>query len=353
MKPSEILRLTQLQEKKDSGEALTAMEESFYKTLKVKEIQYRKEQMKNGGNGGNDPGRGNPESTAPNPGADSSTSGEEGGSGRSGGNSGGTPDRRTGILAENDPRGTDRTSTNSGEFPDGNGNGSGNPDGSSNPRNHEGEGENGRSRRNRGRIERSRPDGGTAGGTADGAEENKQTRIHEEPSILIPAPEPVPVPAKSSRKKAGRKAPSPVVGSENLSNILMAGFAMIAGLSNRPHWAITDKEATSISDPLEKVLADMSPKQIEIIDKYSAPVMLGMAVAGVVVPRVMIDLETNKQKRGTKGTINNVKVETESSPNAVGGNASESGGSTPDVGGTRPDASTDFAHLFTERNSPI
>jgi hypothetical protein len=113
---------------------------------------------------------------------------------------------------------------------------------------------------------------------------------------------------KPKRKKAPNKK-STELDADTLSALIQSGFSLIANVSGRPHWEVSEEEADAVADPLDKILDNLTTKQKKAIEKYSAPVMLAGAIAGIVVPRIMTDLYTAKRKKQGKGVVTNVRNE--------------------------------------------
>ena len=132
-------------------------------------------------------------------------------------------------------------------------------------------------------------DRGSESGSGDSRTPGEAGRL----SDLIPNPEVTPR-RKAGKKPTSKKAVGGGTDTDTLSALLMAGFSLIASVTSRPHWVITEDEAEKIASPMETIFADIPAKQKKIIEKYTAPMVLSAAVASVVIPRVMIDIETKK-----------------------------------------------------------
>lgn len=151
-----------------------------------------------------------------------------------------------------------------------------------------------------------RDDRRTETGRIDGSAEHSSGESDENEKINISGVTNVkPKDIKPKRKKAPSKKTNEL-DADVLSALIQSGFSLIAGISSRKHWEVSEEEANTIADPLEKILDNMTAKQKKAIEKYSAPIMLAGAVAGIVVPRVMVDIYLIKNK---KGVVPNVRSE--------------------------------------------
>lgn len=124
------------------------------------------------------------------------------------------------------------------------------------------------------------------------------------------------------RKKATNKKKSNELDADMISALLTSGFGLIAKATARPHWEITEDEADSVAEPMEFLIDNMTAKQKKAIEKYSNPIMLASAVAGIVVPRIMIDMALMKQSKRPKEVASNVRTENTLEANIDGGSQS-------------------------------
>jgi len=286
MRVSEIERLRVLRTKKDTGAVLTARENE---TLTKLEDLERKEIEKNGINGSrkNSSGSGNQ--------PDQGGSNEQGERNQPSTSDPGNTDKVGSPRIE--PISDNReTAGNSGNLDDPNGSNRG---------------------ENNGCEEFGGSESGIDGGTENRGEEGtgeEEGQRNSKPIILNTA---APIQSvKAVRKKAApkEKVPvnNPIVNSELdfIAIILQTGFSTIATVTARDHWAITQDEATSVSTPLAKMFDQLDKVQKKKLEKYINPVMLASAVAGIVIPRLMVDLANSKQGVKYIGTKTEVKVDT-------------------------------------------
>lgn len=107
---------------------------------------------------------------------------------------------------------------------------------------------------------------------------------------------------KVGKPQKSKKATGGALDTDSISDILMAGFGLISILSKKDHWQITKDEAESIAAPIETMLASIPAKTKAQIEKLTAPAILGAAIAGVVMPRIIIDMTDRKRGIPTHGT---------------------------------------------------
>lgn len=100
---------------------------------------------------------------------------------------------------------------------------------------------------------------------------------------------------KSSKKKKDEGLTTDVLGA-----VIQSGFGLIASVSKRKHWEISNDEAIAVAEPSMKIIDNLTAKQKKVIEKYSAPMMLASAVAGITIPRILTDREYSKYKRTLK-----------------------------------------------------
>lgn len=143
---------------------------------------------------------------------------------------------------------------------------------------------------------------------------------------------------KPNRKKAANnKNKKNELDSDMIAALLTSGFGLIANASGRRHWEITEDEAESVAVPMGYLIENMTAKQKKMIEKYSNPVMLASAVAGIVVPRIMIDIALMKhgqtKKRGAFVNVDSqreikVNIGADTQTDIRVGSVSDDGGDT-------------------------
>lgn len=188
---------------------------------------------------------------------------------------------------------------------------------------------------------RDRGDQGGTNGNENGGSDNpgeEKTLIRGKTSNLIPDTN-----IKPQRKRKKNQVENPVVNNELdfIAIVLQSGFSMIANVTNRSYWNITEDEATSVSVPLTKMFDSLDKVQKKKFEKYINPVMLGSAIAGIVVPRVMRDMKEGGQygKRKTFGNNRSVNQNNDNGDTKAGSEA----GNANIVKTANTDISTIFA----------
>lgn len=112
----------------------------------------------------------------------------------------------------------------------------------------------------------------------------------------VGSPKPIKAKVNSKKKQTGKE-----ITPENLyAAILQTGFGTIAMVTAKPHWNIAEDEAQSVAEPLSKMLDGMSNANKKKLEKMTNPIMLGAAVLGIVVPRIMVDMA---QMKGAKKIV--------------------------------------------------
>lgn len=110
------------------------------------------------------------------------------------------------------------------------------------------------------------------------------------------------------KKVNKKKASEPVVDNATI-NMLIATLSTV--VSSRPdceHWALSEKEINSISEPLSKMLQEYDA--FSNIGQYSNQIALVMACVTVFMPRVFISLNKVKEKKKNVITGNRTDVST-------------------------------------------
>ena len=132
-------------------------------------------------------------------------------------------------------------------------------------------------------------------------EAQKDTQIKEQP--------------KPKRKK---KEPDPVIGSSEISSLIVSVFSIIASRPGMEHWAISDKEAKTVADPLSQILAENNV--LEKTGVNGSYILLVMAAAGIILPRLFITLQVKEPKRKEVLDVDKTR---KADPNGGSGNGSD------------------------------
>lgn len=114
-------------------------------------------------------------------------------------------------------------------------------------------------------------------------EKEKREAQNKEPNKEQPKPK---------RKK---KEPDPVIGSTEISSLIVSVFSIIASRPGMEHWSISEKEAKTVADPLSQILAENNV--LEKTGVNGSYILLVMAAAGIILPRLFITLQVKEPKR--------------------------------------------------------
>jgi hypothetical protein len=100
--------------------------------------------------------------------------------------------------------------------------------------------------------------------------------------------------AAGKSKETSKKDSGDITDADTLATIIQSGFALIAGMTNRRHWNVTSQEALTIATPASSMIQKLTAAQKKKINQITAPLILGAAIASVVVPRVLEDMQYAK-----------------------------------------------------------
>jgi hypothetical protein len=96
-------------------------------------------------------------------------------------------------------------------------------------------------------------------------------------------------PKKSTQKKSG-------LTKENLSAILKSTSDVVGNRDGWDMWKLDEKECSQIAEPLAKIMQRSSYLE-KVTDEYGDYIALVIALSVVVLPRVMMQLKQNKEKK--------------------------------------------------------
>lgn len=132
-----------------------------------------------------------------------------------------------------------------------------------------------------------------------------KTRTQEEGSIGIPVLEPTEnqgaIPTPQTTGKVGRppKKSTTVKKAEELAQLTTSiqmltctGFGVYAGIAHKPIWIVTPEEAQPVAEPAARIVDRMGYS--ETTSKYTDYLMLMAGVAGIVIPRVLLEGQNKK-----------------------------------------------------------
>lgn len=144
--------------------------------------------------------------------------------------------------------------------------------------------------------------GNTDNGNGSTASSENNEKIVSEKSTVLKKPKDIKPNKAAGKAKDGKKDSGDITDPETLSVILQSGFALLAGVIRRKHWNIEEDEALTIATPASTMIQKLTAAQKKKINQLTAPIVLGSAIASVVLPRLMIDLAMSK---GAKANGNN------------------------------------------------
>lgn len=128
---------------------------------------------------------------------------------------------------------------------------------------------------------------------ATGTEEKKLPGMV---NVEVPTPGEPKQAKKAPPKKKYKPKPKPILHGDNLEQILRTVSDIV---SNRPGyeiWKLDEKEITQLAEPLANVFARSSYLE-KITDEYGDYVALIIAVGMIVIPRLIIQMKQNNEKR--------------------------------------------------------
>jgi hypothetical protein len=164
---------------------------------------------------------------------------------------------------------------------------------------------------------------GDNGNTRTASGGNDQEKLSQK-STLVKPKDVKPSKAVGKSKTVSKKDSGDITDAETLAVILQSGFALLAGVTRRSHWNIDEEEALTIASPASTMIQKLTTAQKKKINQLTAPIVLGSAIASVVLPRLMIDLSMSK---GVKTNARNQQQVSTVQQTAIPSNNSESGNS--------------------------
>lgn len=98
------------------------------------------------------------------------------------------------------------------------------------------------------------------------------------------------------RKVRGKAKEQPeVIDKASLNMVVASLSAIVASRPNCEHWALTETEINSITDPLSKMLAES--EAFANLGQYSNQIALVMACVTIIVPRMIISIQKSKEMK--------------------------------------------------------
>ena len=132
-------------------------------------------------------------------------------------------------------------------------------------------------------------EGGNPAATATGEKGKRVRKAREVPAVITPS-EPVPQPpasAEKPRKAKPAKADPTIVA----ALVAVTGTGMtITGklLGDERTWTPVGNELVNVAEPAARIIERFAAT--ETVSKYADYVALGMAVAGIIIPRVLLTM---------------------------------------------------------------
>ncbi len=157
-------------------------------------------------------------------------------------------------------------------------------------------------------------------GTTGGEEKRKHTRKNRAvPPVIVPTdsvPQP-PASAEKPRKPKAVKTDPTIVA----ALVAVAGTGMtITGkmLGDEKTWIPVGNELVQVAEPAARIIERFA--QTETVSKYADYVALGMAVAGIIIPRVLLTMnkstgvKNNGKKSRSRAAVANAETTTVHDP---------------------------------------
>lgn len=148
-------------------------------------------------------------------------------------------------------------------------------------------------------------------GSTEGSSDGNQKEIIPKKSTERLVPKNIDT-KKVKSKTAPKKDSGDITDSATLSILIQSGFSIVAGVTKREHWLISEEEGLAIAQPASTMIQKLTSAQRKKISQLAAPVMLGSALASVLLPRIMIDLAMTKgqKQNGIKSSVGDVRPST-------------------------------------------
>lgn len=136
--------------------------------------------------------------------------------------------------------------------------------------------------------------------SADSSGGNSETsrNLKEESKNILERPtlvKPKDVKPRKEVKKESKKDMGDITDPETLAVLIQSSFALLAGVTRRKHWEIEEEEAKTIANPASTMIQKLNAKQKQKINQLTAPILLGSAIASVVLPRVLIEMSMSRR----------------------------------------------------------
>ena len=128
---------------------------------------------------------------------------------------------------------------------------------------------------------------------------------------------------KTERKKRATKKQKETANVDNITNLLVAVFGVAGSRKGFEFWKISEAEARTIAEPLQKVLASYNID--ERLGKYADHIALVAACGTVVTPRAIATVTIEKSKMKKKKEVKKIEKQIENANRTITGKNDTSG----------------------------
>ena len=122
---------------------------------------------------------------------------------------------------------------------------------------------------------------------------------------------------KTERKKRATKKQKEDASVDNMTSLLVAVFAVAGSRKGFEFWKISEAEARTIAEPLQKVLA--SYNMDERLGKYADHIALVAACGTVIAPRAIATVTIEKSKMKKKKEVKKIEKQIENVNRTISG----------------------------------
>lgn len=115
--------------------------------------------------------------------------------------------------------------------------------------------------------------------------------------------------AEEGKTVRKRKSSKQTDSSFDVIPLLTTIFGVVSSREGMSHWALSESETKAIGDPLNKIIGES--KSLQQINDHADAIALVIACATILVPRLLITINNNKElvnKNGRKERSNKTKA---------------------------------------------
>lgn len=112
--------------------------------------------------------------------------------------------------------------------------------------------------------------------------------------------------AKPRKTKKSKQNNATNINVDMITTLIVSLSAIVASRENMSHWLITEAEAKTISEPLQKMFAES--EQFEKLGQYSNQIALVVACVTIFAPRMMITIANSKKEVNKNVTGNSTNT---------------------------------------------